>query len=69
MGSIRDIVNSIPFDEFISELETPLHILPTEDAGSHIDSYLCWCQPKMIYREPISGNELFLHNIAKDKLN
>lgn len=30
--------------------------------GEHDDSEFCWCNPSLDYRDPVTGNEVWVHN-------
>lgn len=35
------------------------HVIPSD--REHIDSPECWCQPELDYKDPYSGNEVWVH--------
>lgn len=32
----------------------------------HIDSPDCWCCPRLDYKDPVNGNEVWVHNEPED---
>lgn len=31
----------------------------------HIDDPTCWCQPEMVYKNPVNGAEVWVHKETK----
>jgi hypothetical protein len=44
---------------------TEFHQLPNLDSKEHVPDVSCWCIPKVIYKNPESGNEIWLHNLTQ----
>lgn len=45
---------------------TEFHHLPDLDQNKeHIADEACWCQPRLSYKNPETGNEVWVHNLTQ----
>lgn len=38
---------------------------PLRDLTQHVASDQCWCQPRVTYTDPVTGNRVLVHNVAR----
>lgn len=46
-----------------------INVVPVNDEADHIEDTYCWCEPRVDYRDPDSGEEytngpMIIHNAA-----
>ena len=44
-----------------------LHLVPA--SGGHDLLPLCWCQPQLNYRDPVTGFALYVHKTTREARN
>lgn len=52
------------FDSEYDDIDV-FHVMPEFDAKHHATSENCWCEPKMIYKNPETLNEVWLHTYSQ----
>lgn len=41
------------------------HVTPDYDWREHITSEKCWCEPTLQYKNPETGNEVWIHKLTQ----
>lgn len=51
--------------DFEDEITEYHHLPDLDPMKEHVPDRKCWCEPQMTYKNPDTGNEIWIHNLTQ----